>query len=314
MKDTAKHINTKSKNTVLITTLLFSVCIAICILVFSMVYISNYFYESYCFEKEQQNLSVLLDKINYEDFDAQLTPPVLNTPVTTPTETPSAVATPAPITPTPAPSYYPDIKWPQNLKIGSNGIFKEYEVLVGINKDFKGWINIPNTKIDYPIMQSKDNSYYLRHTFYKSWLRQGSIFLDYRNDINFTNNDNYILYGHNIKDGTMFYDLTKYKNYDFFMNNRYIYINSLSQQLVFEVFSVFITPYDDFYYLYIDFSNDVRFAKYIKDLKDISIMFNESVSAVTGDTLLTLSTCTYERLGNYSLNRLVVVAKLVDVY
>ena len=55
-------------------------------------------------------------------------------------------------------------------------------------------------------------------------------------------------------------------------------------------------------------------ACYIEGVKDISVMFNESVSVVPGDTLLTLSTCTYERLGSYSLNRLVVVAKLVDVH
>jgi len=163
-------------------------------------------------------------------------------------------------------------------------------------------------------MQGKDNSYYLRRTFYKTWLRQGSIFLDYRNDTAFTNNDNYILYGHNTKDGTMFYDLTKYKNYDFFKNNRYIYVNSLSQQFVYEVFSVFITPSKDFYYLYKNFSNDKHFYDYIESVKDISIMFNEDISLMPSDRLLTLSTCTYERLGNYSLNRLVVLAKLVDVH
>lgn len=89
------------------------------------------------------------------------------------------------------------------------------EKLKSINSEYKFWINIPNTEIDYPVVQSKDNEFYLKNNFYREEDIAGTIFIDCENDI--SNDKNLILYGHNMRNGSMFADINKFKEKDFFI-------------------------------------------------------------------------------------------------
>lgn len=86
--------------------------------------------------------------------------------------------------------------------------------LKAINPDYKLWINIPNTDIDYPVVQGKDNDFYLNKNFNKEKSESETIFIDYRNHINLDTEKNIVFYGHHMKDGTMFNQINKYKNVD----------------------------------------------------------------------------------------------------
>jgi len=90
-----------------------------------------------------------------------------------------------------------------------------FEELLAENNDVVGWITIDDTKIDYPIVQGKDNETYLNRNFFHEETRAGSIFMDYRNDVKSDENKNMIIYGHRMKDGTMFQQLTKYLDQTF---------------------------------------------------------------------------------------------------
>ena len=94
----------------------------------------------------------------------------------------------------------------------------DFQALKKINSDIIAWIRIPDTKIDYPVVQGKDNAYYLKHTFQKTEHAAGSIFLDMDNEADFSNRKS-ILYGHNMKDGSMFHVLRNYQDIDFFQEH-----------------------------------------------------------------------------------------------
>ena len=90
--------------------------------------------------------------------------------------------------------------------------------LTHINEDYIGWIEIPNTNINYPVLQSEDNNYYLKRDIYKNYLASGSIFLDYRN--NDFSDENTVIYGHYMRNNTMFGQLKKFKEEKFFNKNK----------------------------------------------------------------------------------------------
>ena len=91
----------------------------------------------------------------------------------------------------------------------------DFAALREINPDIVAWIYIEGTKINYPIVQGEENSYYLKHLFSGEWNGSGCIFLDFRNDASFADRHS-IIYGHHMKNGTMFTDLDKYKKQEFF--------------------------------------------------------------------------------------------------
>ena len=96
----------------------------------------------------------------------------------------------------------------------------DFAGLKRINPDIVAWLRIPGV-LDYPVVQGKDNQYYLSHTFQKNYNIAGSIFLDYRNSSDFTDSKN-IIYGHNMKDGSMFHVLRNFQKIDFYQKNREI--------------------------------------------------------------------------------------------
>lgn len=177
--------------------------------------------------------------------------------------------------------------------------------LLKVNKDVVGWIKVPDTVIDYPVMQSTDNKYYLEHDINGKKLKSGSIFMDYRNTPA-GENWNTILYGHHMKNGTMFKDLMKYKKKDFFKKNRVISFDTLYGNSRWEIFSVYIT---DIYFDYIQtrFETTEEYLGFLNRITNKSL-YKSDVKLGENDKILTLSTCTYE----FDNARLAIHARLLN--
>ena len=189
---------------------------------------------------------------------------------------------------------------------------EKYAPVYEQNSDFVGWITIDDTGINYPVMQTKDDpNFYINHGFDKSYSNYGVPFV--QADCEIGESDNVIIYGHNMKNGTMFSDLEKYADKSFFSEHRYIRFDTLRDYGTYEIFAVFRTvaySEDGFkYYGFVNFDDAEDFNGYVEKCKELSL-YDTGVSAVYGDKLLTLSTCEYTRTNG----RFVVVAKLVNGY
>lgn len=179
-----------------------------------------------------------------------------------------------------------------------------YMSLLEINEDVVGWISVPDTVIDYPVVQAGDNDYYLRRDIHRKGARAGTIFMDYRSDKQ-GKGKNIILYGHHMRNGSMFKDLVKYKQEEFFQENDYIRFDTLFDEIKWEVFSVYITE-ADFPYTQTTFASDEEYLDFLDKIKGRSI-FDKDMELSKEDQILTLSTCTYE----YDDARFVVHARRV---
>ncbi len=205
-----------------------------------------------------------------------------------------------------------------NTKVGEDGILEKYRSAYNQNNDLVGWIKVPNTTINHPVVQAGNNSQYLRRDFYGTYDKRGTVFMDYRDHAdNLCKNT--ILYGHNFLDSTMFSDLEKYKSIDFYKASPVIEFNTIYKNYKWKVFAVFMTNADAaddngyvFNYIY-PFMTDDNFEDYIEELAQRSLYFT-GVDVRKTDKILTLSTCTRDMdiKGNGQTNaRLVVVARLV---
>lgn len=171
------------------------------------------------------------------------------------------------------------------------------------HKNYRGWIKINNTNIDYPVLQANDNKYYLDKDMNGKYLIAGSIFMNYTN--NGFDDQNTILFGHNMKNGTMFANLSKYMQKDFFYGNNNIDIEiSNNYHLEYEVFSVYVTDTKD-NYIVPRFKSGDEYKKFLDKIKKKS-MYPLEIELDEGDKIITLSTCYYTLHGE----RLVVHGKL----
>lgn len=172
------------------------------------------------------------------------------------------------------------------------------------NKDTVGWINVNNTNINYPYVQGKDNSYYLNHSYDKSYNEAGWVFLDYRNNSTLSDKNN-ILYAHSRLDKTMFGSLSKTLKSNWYnnKNNHIIRLSTETENTMWQIFSVY-KILEETYYITTNFSNDNEYEKFLNTIKGRSIHnFNTDINV--NDKILTLSTC-------YSdTERTVVHAKLI---
>jgi sortase B len=177
------------------------------------------------------------------------------------------------------------------------------------NGDIFGYIRIPNSKIDYPMVHCANNEFYLTHAFDGHPSAVGAIFVDFRNNRNIENNQNVIIYGHNMLNGSMFCDATKYLEKDFFMNpENKIEIYTFDGLYIFEVFSAYATnKYDN--YFRTGFSSDAEFVQFCYDREAMSYYHRENISFSPDDLVITLSTCI---LGNDD-GRYAIHAKLIKV-
>ena len=182
---------------------------------------------------------------------------------------------------------------------------EESDNLFEKNIDYRGWIKFDNTNINYPILQGQDNEEYLYKDINNEYIVSGSIFMNYLN--NGFDDQNTVLFGHNMKNGTMFANLKKYKEEDFFYNNNYIEIElSNGQYLKYKVFSVYITDIND-NYTKTSFEDKDEYKEFLERIKNKSI-YKSDISVNENDKIITLSTCSYE----FDDARLVVTGKLID--
>lgn len=166
----------------------------------------------------------------------------------------------------------------------------DFNKLLEKNKDTKGWIRYNNDRINYPIVQAKDNEYYLTRNFYKNYNQAGSIFLDYRNKS--LEDKNVVLYGHSMLDNSMFGSLQDLFNKDFFINenNNYIELRDLNNDILkYQIFSYYIIEKEE-YYITTSFKTDNEYLSFLNTLKNRSYR-NFNVSLNSDDKIITLSTC-----------------------
>lgn len=188
-------------------------------------------------------------------------------------------------------------------------ILPDYAELFLENSDMVGWISIQDTNINYPVMQSKDEpNFYLKHGFDKAYSDYGCPYIQENCDVKLPS-DNLIVYGHHMNNGSMFANLTKFEDKDFWENHKTIEFNTLTDKQEYEIVAVFKTvAYSEEGFRYYDFVNAESakdFDSYIAKCKELSL-YDTKVNVEYGDKLITLSTCEYSRQNG----RLVVVAKL----
>lgn len=186
----------------------------------------------------------------------------------------------------------------------------DFAGLQQINPDVMGWIKIPGTNIDYPILQSaeEDDDYYLNRTMEGAEGLPGSIYIEKYDSPDFSDAVS-VIYGHTLHDGTMFSELKKYKERDFFDENPYIYIYLPDGSVKkFQIFAA--VAFDDRYLIMsYAFTYDKDFEQFITDLKACEVgNINEDVEVKFGDSVITLSTC----IDEYPEQRWLVNAVLVN--
>ena len=188
-------------------------------------------------------------------------------------------------------------------------VLREYAPIYAMNPDLAGWLTIEGTKINYPVMHTPDRTdYYLYRNFEQKSSSHGCLYAREECDV-FAPSDNITIYGHNMKDGSMFAPLLSYKNRSFYESHRYIQFDTLFSRNVYEVVAVFLTTAtagEGFaYYRFVDARTPEEFDNYISTCKALSY-YDTGATAHYGDKLITLSTCDY----SVTNGRLVVVAVL----
>ncbi len=177
--------------------------------------------------------------------------------------------------------------------------------LQAINEDIVGWISIEGTSIDYPVAQTDNNDYYLNHSIYKEVSSAGTVFMDYRNSPSPLDSHT-VLYGHHMRNGTMFHDLISYKKESFYKEHPYIVYSGEDGIMKWQVFSAYVTHTDD-NYIETVFSNEDEFDQFLERIVSNSI-YDTGCEVKQTDKILTLSTCSYE----FDDARMVVHAKWVE--
>lgn len=184
----------------------------------------------------------------------------------------------------------------------------DFKSLNAINSDIIGWINIDGTDISYAIAHYSDNDFYLKRDIYKNSSKAGTIFTDYQNATDFSD-FNTIIYGHNMKNGSMFGTLKKYKNEDYFNEHRYIDIYQENKQLRYEIFAARDIDVEKTLTYQIN-TPDQSLKQQLIDEAIAQTSYQTGVEVSVDDQIITLSTCV--DTSNYQY-RFVVNAKLVEV-
>ncbi|NHN29169.1 class B sortase [Paenibacillus sp. S3N08] len=182
----------------------------------------------------------------------------------------------------------------------------QFHALLSMNADISGWLKIDDTPVDYPIVQAKDNDYYLTRNFKREAMRAGSMFMDYRNQ-SAGSSLNTIIYGHDMRDGSMFGSLNQYLKADFFDTHRSFGYDTLEESYQAEIFAVYFTT-TDVNYIMTHFPDDEAYYTFLQDMQARSL-YETNTSLASTDRIITLSTCDYTL--DAEEGRLVVQAKLV---
>lgn len=187
---------------------------------------------------------------------------------------------------------------------------QKVEMLKKENSDVIGWIQISDTNINYPLLQTQNNDYYLTHNYQKEKSQYGSIFLKAECNL-LDNNSNLMIYGHNRQDRQMFYSLLNYCDKSYYEKHKNIQIATLEEENNYSIVTVFKSRvfYEDEkdvfkYYNYTNFRDEKEYQEFINKSKEIQL-YDTGVSAEYGQQLITLITCEYSQ----NNGRLVVIAK-----
>ena len=181
------------------------------------------------------------------------------------------------------------------------------------NNEIIGWLEIEDTNINYPVLQTNDNEFYLTHNYKKEKATGGSLFLD--KDFDLVNgSSNYLIYGHRNKQGLMFEDLMKYTKEDFYKEHTKIKFTTNKEDSIYEIMAIFYSrvyyksEQNVFrYYYFVNANSEQEYNDFVNNSKKVSI-YDTGVNANYGDQLLTLSTCEYSKEDG----RFVVVAKKIN--
>lgn len=191
---------------------------------------------------------------------------------------------------------------------GGHAILNKYADLYRENRDMAGWLSIEGTRIDYPVMQCEDDEFYLHHNFYWEESKYGCLFV--RDRANLEDGTNFVIYGHNMRDGSMFGDLDLYGEEEFYKAHPLISFDTLYEERTYEIMAVYrsrVYREEDEafkYYQFYEAETEEEFEDFYQNCKELSL-YDTGVSAEFGDTFLTLSTCAY----HVTDGRFVVVAK-----
>ena len=183
-------------------------------------------------------------------------------------------------------------------KIEATERMLKVEKLQEENEDIVGWIEIEDTNISYPVLQGKDNEYYLNHNYKKEKSQKGSIFLDANYDWSIPSN-NLIIYGHNIMNDLMFKDLLKYANEEFYKEHPVIRFTTKENDGEYEIISAFKSKVFNKsdtnvfrYYNFINAETEEEYNEFVENAKKVSLYDIEETTEY-GDELMTLITCSY---------------------
>ncbi len=169
-----------------------------------------------------------------------------------------------------------------------------------------GWLYLQDSVINYPVMQSDDNSYYLHHLADGTYNSNGALFLDYKNSSDF-GDENSVIYGHHMKSGKMFGGLEQYKRQDYYDSHPVIYLTTRTGKYKIEVFSAYTTTRDSSAYT-LQFATKQEFGEWLVEVATKSDV-NTDIQLSVNDQIVTLSTCAY----SFYDARYVVHGKLVKI-
>ncbi len=186
----------------------------------------------------------------------------------------------------------------------ANGPEFDWESLKSMNPDFVGWIRMDDSTVDYPFVQGDDNAYYLKHMFNGEYNNSGCVFMDVNNNSDFSDR-NTVLYAHNMRNGTMFAAIEKFKDASYYESHQEIHIYTETQTyVVYPVAGILTDGQDD--YIRTSFSDDEDFMSYVNRFVSSST-FSSNQSIESTDKMIMLSTCNYDT----DDGRYVLIGKLV---
>lgn len=287
----------KKSNTIRIPRKLYNCLLGFFVLIFlvSLTLIARYAVESYRNNQSNNEWAGLKESLQAAVTTKPTEKPTTAPPVTTVPNATEGTTVPPTTTPPTEPQILP-----------------EYLPIYQKNTDMVGWIEVPGTKVNYPVMQTPNNKdYYLKRDFNHNWSDWGCIYAREACDIN-KPSDNIVLYGHHMADGSMFAQLeTRYKRKSFWEEHQYLTFDTLYEHHTYQIIACFRTsanvgqgfPYHQFN----DAATEEEFNAFIAEVKRLSL-YDTGLTAEYGDKLLTLSTCEYT-LPN---GRFVVVAKRIE--
>jgi len=200
---------------------------------------------------------------------------------------------------------------PVEDQVNEAGILMEYVPIYELNPDVAGWLRVDGTRINYPVMHTPGRTdYYLQRDFQGEYSAWGCIYAREECDLE-APSDNITLYGHNMKDGSMFAGLNAYTQREFWEQHRYIRFDTLTEHHVYEIFAVFTTTASEgegfAYHEFVDAYDEIDFDTFIAKCLSLSL-YGTDIVPEYGDKIICLSTCEYTQTNG----RLVVAAVRID--